>query len=152
MLQRNPIQAGLSNGKHTVSHNWKAREGGFQGGVSVLYHPQQHWFHPRLGCVSGRGLEEGKRETHRRSTHLSCKPGIQIFPLNQIEPAQSHAHPWTSKNNQGECRSLIVLNRSRSASETKDGVDKTSMLPGSRKGEATSGIHARQPSHFISRS
>ena len=69
MLQRNPIQAGLSKGKHTVSHNWKAREGGLQGGVSVLYHPQQHWFHPKLGCVSGRGREEGKGETHKKEKH-----------------------------------------------------------------------------------
>lgn len=151
-VTENPIQAGLSNGKHTVSHNWKAREARFWGGVSVPCHPQHHWLHPRLGCLSGRGLEEGKRETHRRSTYPSCKPGIQIFPLSQIQPTQSYAHPWASKGNQGECRSLIVLNRSRSASETKDGVDKTSTLPGSRKGDATSGIHTQQPSHFVSRS
>ena len=150
VVTENPIRAGLSNGKYIVSHNWKAGEAGFLGGASVPCHPQQHWLHSRLGCLSGRGLEEGKRETHRRSTYLSCEPGIQIFPLSQIQPTQSYVHPWTSKGNQGECRSLIVLNRSRSASETKDGVDKTSTLPGSRKGDATSGIHTRQPSHFVS--
>lgn len=86
-VTENPDSSWLKQWKahHLITE--KAREARFRAGISALCHPQQHWLLPRLGCLSGRGLEEGKeRHTEGEAPTALVSLESKFLPLSRIEP------------------------------------------------------------------